>query len=161
MANTGRNHQMFLLPPLHDGDSRDRLEGRTHTALAGIGSVLSVGRLAELGSVLSVGHLVELGLREKDLSQDPRLETECVLTSSRVSVLGVLVVSTLTLRGIRDQLHPDEHIRVLLHLDGKEGRTSVGALLLLEEWVVATVDGALLRTEKRPLTRSQSLVSCS
>ena len=152
---------MFLLPPLHDGGFRDRLEGRTHTALAGIGSVLSVGRLVELGSVLSVGHLVELGSKEKDLSQDPRLETECVLTSLRESVRGVLVVSTLTPKGTRrDHLRPDVHIMLLPHLDGKEERTIVVVTLLPEERVVAKVDGALLRTEKRPHTRNQSLVSC-
>ena len=146
---------MFLLPPLHVG-SRDHL-GLTHTAPVGAASLVGL----PVGSVLSVGRLVVLDSRERDLSRGPHLETECVLTSSRVSVLGVLVVSTLTLRGTRDQLHPDEHIRVLLHLDGKEGRTSVVALLLPEERVVAKVVGALLRTEKRPLTRSQSLVSCS
>jgi hypothetical protein len=148
---------MFLLPPLH-GDFRGRLEGHTHTAPVGTASL--VGLLA--GSVLSVGRLVELDSRERDPSRGPLLEAECVLTSSRVNVLGVPVVSTLIMRGIRkDRVHPDEHIRPLPHLDGKEGRTSVVALLLPEERVVAKVVGALLRTEKRPLTRSQSLVSCS
>ena len=157
MANTGRNHQMFLPPPLH-GDFRGRLEGHTHTAPVVTASL--VGLL--VGSVLSVGRLVELDSRERDPNRGLLLEAECVLTSSRVNVLGVLVASTLIMREIgNDRVHPDEHIRLLPHLDGMVRRTSVVALLLPEERVVAKVVGALLRTEKRPLTRSQSLVSYS
>ena len=160
MANTGRNHQMFLLPPLHDGDFRDRLEGRTRTAPAGTESALSVGRLVELENVPSVGRLVELDSREKDPNRGPHLETECVLISLKENVRGVLDVSTLIPKGIRrDHLHPGVHIMLLPRLDGKEERTSV-VVILLPERVVAKVDGALLRTEKRPPTRNQSLVSC-
>ena len=85
-----------------------------------------------------------------------------MLTASRVSVLGALVVSTLVVREIKDRLHPDALIKVLLHLDGKEERIiSVVALLLPAVKVVVKVVGALLLTEKRLLKRSQSHVSCS
>ena len=157
MANTGRNHQMFLLPPLH-GDLRGHPKGHTHTVPVGTAGLVGL----PVGRVLSVDRLVELGSRGRDPSRGPLLGAECVLTSSRVSVLGVLVVNTLTvIRVGNDRAHPDEHTMLPPHLDEMARRTSVVALLLPEERVVAKVVGALLRTGKRPHTRSQSLVSCS
>ena len=148
---------MFLPPPLHGG-FRDHLEGHNRTVPVGTASLVGL----PVGSVLSVGRLVELGSRGRDPSRGPLLGAECVLTSSRVNVLGVLVVNTLTvIRVGNDRAHPDVHTMLPPHLDGMVRRTSVVALLLPEERVVAKVVGALLRTGKRPPTRSQSLVSCS
>ena len=148
MASIGRNLLMFRPLPLTEVYRLDRI------ALVGAGNLVGL----RIVSVLSVGHLV-VHREEKDLSLDPCLETECVLTSARVSVLRVLEVCTLTVRRVKDRLHPDVLTKVLLHQDGKEERIISEVAVLLPAVVVSV--GALLLTEKQVLIRSPHHASCS
>ena len=85
-------------------------------------------RLVDLVSI--VGLLVELG-DEKDQSLDPSLLVVCVLTSLRVSVLGVLVASIPIVRRANARHLLGVHIKVPLLQDGIQTRiASVVAVLL-------------------------------